>query len=141
MGITPGCWIFCRSHQRVSARRARIGTRSIAEFMNFRGERSGPTWSQRTLPPLVVQSLALLVLIQPRPLHEFLPLHEERAVLHELVPLHELIPLHFTASSARAVDSVLAANNAAAEAARTVNLHISTPLTPTFPCRHQHAPR
>jgi len=83
---------------------------------------------QRIFPPFVVQSLAL-TLVQPRPLQEFLPLHDDKAVLHELVPLHELIPLHFTGSSARTAVVTPAANKAAADAARRVNLLISTPVT------------
>ena len=86
------------------------------------------TQDQRIFPPFVVQSLALTT-VQPRPLQEFLPLHDDKAVLHELVPLHELIPLHFTASSARAAVVAPAANKAAADAARRVNLPISTPVT------------
>jgi hypothetical protein len=95
--------------------------------------------NQRTFPPFVVQSL-VLAMVQPKPLQEFLPLHEDKAVLHELVPLHELMPLHFTVSSARAVVIAPAANKAAADAARRVNLPISTPmarLTPQCPDRAQ----
>ena len=59
-------------------------------------------------------------------------MHDDSAVLHELVPLHELTPLHFTASSARAAVVAPAANKAAAEAATSANLPMSTPMTPTI---------
>ena len=68
-------------------------------------------------------------MVQPKPLQEFLPLHDDNDVLHELVPLHELIPLHFTDSSARTAVVAPAANKAAADAARRVNLLISTSVT------------
>ena len=70
------------------------------------------------MPPLPVQSSALVSLVHPWPLHEFLPLQEETAVLQLLVPLQELAPKHFTVVWAEATEMRLpAANKAAAEAA------------------------
>ena len=104
----------------------RAGILTARYFGTAIGKNGAP--DQRIFPPFVVQSLAL-TMVQPIPLQEFLPLHDDKAVLHELVPLHELIPLHFTASSARAAVVAPAANKAAADAARRVNLPISTPVT------------
>ena len=116
------------THERCSMQRrlAESGNFHDGEFCN--GNRKNGSPDQRTFPPFVVQSLALAI-VQPIPLQVFFPLHEDKAVLHELVPLHELMPLHFTDSSARAAVVAPAANKAAADAARRVNLPISTSVT------------
>lgn len=70
------------------------------------------------MPPLALQTAALLAVIQPWPLQEFKPVQDELAVLHSDVPLHELIPAHLTPPSAEAgVTNVLLASASVSAAA------------------------
>src|SRR5262249_1286940 len=79
------------------------------------------------LPPLAVQSFAVLASVKPWPLQAFCPLQALLALLQALWPLQALAPPHFTGSAAKAAVAKVVAAKIEAAVAINVRLSMSPP--------------